>query len=206
MDWAGLATFIAAAAAAFLSGASLLSSGRLEDRRWRREVLVETMIKLFDNSFESTYGAAFRARRDGEDLSWHKERALEATAMEMRLLTRLRLLAKPSVVERAVELHRIEDELYDAVFKKGVLPNADHIEALQDQRREARNRLFDAARRNLGLRRAQPIDAFHWKGPTEPDLVRYQMKRQQAGHAESSDDSNNGLDRRRPLAGRRRKS
>jgi hypothetical protein len=77
MDWTGLATFIAAAAAAVLSAASLLMSGRREDRRWKREMLEETMVSLFDASFRYVDRAAFEAAEAGKDLSEYKEHALE---------------------------------------------------------------------------------------------------------------------------------
>ena len=77
MDWSGLATFIAAAAAAVLSAASLLMSDRREDRRWKREVLEETMVSLFDASFRCVDRAAFEAAEAGKDLSEYKEHALE---------------------------------------------------------------------------------------------------------------------------------
>jgi hypothetical protein len=140
-DWTGLATLVAAVAAAFLSAASLVWSGRLEDRRWKREVLVHTVVSYFDASFDPVYTAAFDAQQAGGDLSSHKSRALDAHAIELRALTRLRFLAKRKVVERAFILHHIENEIYDALFKGGVRLDALQWHDLVDRRRIARTRL-----------------------------------------------------------------
>jgi hypothetical protein len=177
MDWTGLATLVAASAAAVLSAASLLLSGRREDRRWKREVLVETMVSFFDASFNSIDRATFEARESGEDLEWHKDRALHAHAVELQALTRLRFLARPEVVERAGELHLLEDALYDGVFKTPL--DGAELAKLGDERRIARGKLFNACRRNLGLRRTLPVGGRETVGPTAQEIAEYEMKRQQ---------------------------
>jgi hypothetical protein len=194
-DWTGLATLIAAVSAAVLSGLSLFFAGRRENRRWKREVLTETMVSLFDASFASIDDAAYQARQAGEDLTQHKERALDARAAELRALTRLRFLARPRVVERAVQLQKAEHVIYDAVFKEAVPPDDGEWNRRVQSRRIARNKLFDAARRNLGLRRTVPtLGWYHGEGPSQKEVFIHEMKRRQ------SSDS----DQRRPLAGRRR--
>jgi hypothetical protein len=183
MDWTGLATLAAAVAAAILSGVSLFLSGRREDRRWKREVLVDTMVSLFDASFNSLDTATLDAREAGEDLEWHRDRCLSAHAVELQALTRLRFLAKPEVVERAFELHNIEDELYEAVFKKDVHVDAAQWHELLDRRRVARTNLFNASRRNLGLRRTLPVAPTIEVGPTGQEMIDYMRKRQTSSNS-----------------------
>jgi hypothetical protein len=116
MDWTGLATLVAALAAAVLSGLALFLTGRREDLKWKREVLSQAMVSLFDASFAGAYEAAFEARQAGEKIEEHKELALDLHAIQLRALTRMRFLAKPAVVTRAFELHDIEDSIYGLVF------------------------------------------------------------------------------------------
>jgi hypothetical protein len=181
-DWFGLATLVAAVAAAVLSAASFFFSGRREDLRWKREVLEETMVSLLDASYDSIDTAALAARHAGEDLSWRKDRALDAHDLEMRAITRLRFLAKPVVVKRAFELHQIERKIYDAVFRNDVELDATGWDELVHRRRIARDKLFDAARRDLGLRRSPDpqVGPYEAGGPTAQDLVAHEMKRQRS--------------------------
>jgi hypothetical protein len=197
MDWTGLATLVAASAAAVLSAASLLLSGRREDRRWKREVLEQTMVSLFEASLGYVDQAALRAAQDNEDLSEYKERALDAHSMQLRALTRLRFLANADVLKCAFKLHGIEDQLYSIVFTKP-LDSADW-EELEDQQRKVRAELFNACRRNLGLEdvvdegdpahpgtsSSSPVDDLvtvddlkRGIGPSAQDRVKHEMKRQ----------------------------
>jgi hypothetical protein len=177
-DWTGLATLVAAVAAALLSGISLFLSGRREDKRWKREVLQETMVSLFDASFGSLDQSDLEARKAGDDLDWHKERALDAHAAQLRALTRLRFLARPKVVARAFELHHIEDNLYSTLFNKPL--DMAEWARLTEKRRVARNKLFNACRRNLGLWRALPIRPFGYTGPSPQEMADHEMRRQRS--------------------------
>jgi hypothetical protein len=203
--WTGIATLAAAALAALLSGTSLFLTGRREDKRWKREVLRETMESLFDSSFNSHVETALADPPSLQDLDWYKDRALDAHAVQMDALTRLRFLAKPKVLRSAFDLHTIEDKLYSAVFHKNVSP-ADLV-LLKACHQEARTNLFNACRRDLGLRRTDEVDREEgevaqglkpkkprWEeskeemlanpnlkellGPTGLEVVRHEMKRQ----------------------------
>ena len=70
--WTGIATLTAAALAALLSGISLFLTGRREDKRWKREVLVETMVSFFEASYAYVDRAAFRAARDQLNKAVHQ--------------------------------------------------------------------------------------------------------------------------------------
>jgi hypothetical protein len=97
---------------------SLLLTGRREDRRWKREVLEEAMVSLFDASFGCVDGAAFDAAKDGKELREYKDRALDAHGAQLEALTRLRFLATPQVLKIGIRLHDIEDQLYSIVVKE----------------------------------------------------------------------------------------
>jgi hypothetical protein len=194
MDWTGFATLVAASAAAVLSAVSLLLSGRREDKRWKREVLEEAMVSLFDSSFNSPLTAAIAAREAGQDTEWHKARALDAHAVQMQALTRLRFLATPKVVDYAFQLHDVEDQLYEAAFREKGRFSAAQLQNLKDRRWSLRTELFNASRCNLGLRRSLPVRSSLHSGPTTEEIVNHEMKRQR--FSEKSD-------RRRPFARRR---
>jgi hypothetical protein len=182
-DWTGLATLVAAVAAAVLSAASLLLAGRREDKRWKREVLRETMVSLFDASFGYIDEAAFNAQRDGRDVRWYKERALDAHAAQLEALTRLRFLANSKVLDCAFNLHDVEDQLFDLVFKdRDDQPDWVKLKndwsKLHDERRKARSELFNASRRNLGLWRTLPVGQTKGLGPSTEEMALHAMKRQ----------------------------
>jgi hypothetical protein len=190
--WTGIATLTAAALAALLSGISLFLTGRREDKRWKREVLVDTMVSFFDASFAYVDRAAFRAAEAGHNLEWYKDRALDAHATQLRELTRLRFLARRGVLKRAFKLHDVEDELFEHVFNEQ--PNEQTFEELETERSKARTKLFNASRRNLGLWNTSKIGPTVGKGPRSEEMARHAMKRQR---------SNKRSDQRRPLVGRR---
>jgi hypothetical protein len=182
-DWTGMATLVAAVAAAVLSATSLLLAGRREDKRWKREVLRDTMVSLFDASFRYIDQAALNAQRDGRDVRWYKERALDAHAAQLGALTRLRFLANPKVLDCAFKLHDVEDQLYDLVFKdRDDQPDwvklKDDWSELHSERRKARTDLFNASRRNLGLWRTLPVGQTKGLGPSFEEMAIHEMKRQ----------------------------
>lgn len=178
LEWPTLIPLAVSVVAVVISAAALVLAGRREDRRWKREVLVETMVSLFDNSFGILDRAAFEARQSGRGLEWHKDRALNARAAQLRALTRLRFLAKPKVVERALDLVQLEDNLYSLLFKNPL--DIAQYEELLDQRRVARSRLVNACRRNLGLWRALPISPYRYMGPSPQEIASHEMKRQRS--------------------------
>jgi hypothetical protein len=181
--WAGIATLVAAALAALLSGISLFLTGRREDKRWKREVLQETLASLFDASFGYIDKAAFNARRDDKDVSWYKDRALDANAAQFRALTRLHFLANSQVLNLGYELHDVEVRLYDLVFKtQSDSADWDALEQtrvkLEAERTVTRKKLFNAARRNLGLQPTFPADVPEGRGPSSEDRAVHEMERQ----------------------------
>jgi hypothetical protein len=181
--WTGIATLVAAALAALLSAISLFLTGRREDKRWKREVLQETLASLFDASFAYIDKAAFYARRDGKDVSWYKDRALDANAAQFHALTRLHFLANSQVLNLGYELHDVEVRLYDLVFKtQSASADWDALEEtrieLEAERTATRKKLFNAARRNLGLQPTFPVDVPQGRGPSSEDRAIHEMERQ----------------------------
>ena len=66
MDWTGLATLVVGIGRGCSFCCFLLLAGRREDRRWKREVLEETMVSLFDASFGYVDRAALNAAKVGK--------------------------------------------------------------------------------------------------------------------------------------------
>lgn len=176
-EWPSLIPLAVSVVAVIVSVLALFLAGRREDKRWKREVLVETMVSFFDASFAYVDRAAFRAARDGQDLDWYKDRALDAHATQLRALTRLRFLARRRVLKRAFELHDVEDDLFVHVFKEK--PNEQRFEELETERSEARTKLYNASRRNLGLWNTSNIGPTGGRGPRSEEMAAHAMKRQQ---------------------------
>jgi hypothetical protein len=174
-DWLTVVPLVVSAIAVVISALALVLSGRREDLRWKRQVLEETMVSLIDASFGYVDLADLRAAKEGKDLSEYKERALDAHRVQLDALTRLRLLAKPKVLELAFELHDIEDQQYNIVFTEPV--DSAEWERLQNQREKVRFDLSNACRRNLGLWRTLPILPVRSVGPSDQEIVLHDIKR-----------------------------
>jgi hypothetical protein len=157
-------------------------AGRREDLRWKREVLSETMVSFFDASFAFGSTPAFNARQAGESVELYREEVLDAYAVKMKALTRLRFLAKPKVLESAFELHDIEGQLYDALFRENVQLNEDQWQDLLERRRAARTKLFTAARQNLGLRPTVAVRPHVPVGPRRQELIDHEKKRERSSN------------------------
>jgi hypothetical protein len=78
------------------------------------------MVSLINASFSYVDFVDLQAAEERKDLRGYKERALDAHRVQLEALTKLRLLAKPKVVELAFELHDIEDQLYSIVYKEAL--------------------------------------------------------------------------------------
>ena len=156
---------------------------RREDLKWKREVLLETLVSFFDASFAFGSTPAFMARRAGESpesLERYRGVVLDAHLVKMTALTRLQFLAKPKVLQCAFELHKIEGELYDALFREHGQLDESEWQQLLVRRRDARTNLFNAARRNMGLRPTVDVSPPVPVGPRRQELIDHEMKRQQS--------------------------
>lgn len=147
----------AATIAAVLSGLGLWVGGRREERRWRRDALVDALVQVLDSSFASPGEELMRRRSRGDLTTEDRAAAAEAHAAGISALTRLRLMAGPDVVEAAELLHMADDTGSDMVLSQAEVPDEATWSALVGERRALRDRLLSAARRELGLGPARPI-------------------------------------------------
>lgn len=69
---------VAASLAAVLSGFGLWLGWRREDRKWRRDALVDTLVQILDSSFASPGSGLMQKRREGALSEKDRELAEEA--------------------------------------------------------------------------------------------------------------------------------
>lgn len=155
---AGVAAVVAAVIAAILSAVTLAVSGRREELRWRREALTEVLVQFVDTTFQGPHSEAFNLRLSGEDPERYRQTAIDAHAEMVNLLTRLRMLARNRVVKKAVEIHAVQDRIYDAIYSDADLMDTDEFGVLVAKRGRLRNEFLRLARRNLGLWGSAEID------------------------------------------------
>ena len=108
-DLPSILSAIAAAIAAVLAGLGLYVSGRREHRQWLRNSLVDSYVNYLTASFESGGREVLQARLRGEQiasLGEYLQQASKAHDRQSDVLTRLRLIAPPAVVEAAVALQQ----------------------------------------------------------------------------------------------------
>jgi hypothetical protein len=67
------------------------------------------------------------------------------------------VLASPDIVQKAHELHGLDDVIVGVLLGGGPLPTPEAWINLADQRMVARTALIDAARRDLGLDDGVPL-------------------------------------------------
>jgi hypothetical protein len=125
MDWVGVVSASAAGLAAVLAGANLYISDRRELNKWTRETLIETLIAFLDASFgcASACRNLCRSSSQIQDLNAMRSSILAAHDAEADALTRLRILAPPSVVDAALKLFEAEYRLAEPCFLDPVSTN-----------------------------------------------------------------------------------
>lgn len=165
---AGVAAVVAAVIAAILSAVNLAVSGRREQLRWRREALTEVLVRFVDTTFQGVPSAAFDLRLSGGDPEKYRQGAIDSHAEMVNSLTRMRMLARNRVVKKAVEIHAVQDRIYDAIYHDADLMDTGEFEMLVTKRRRLRNEFLKLARRNLGLWGSAEIDDS--QAPTGPSM------------------------------------
>src|SRR5262245_14366454 len=162
----------AAMLAALMSGLTLWFSAARDERKWRRDALVNVLATFMDASFGRPGNIAYRLRLSGSDLSEIRQASVAAQARQTEALTRLRLLAGRNVVESAVALFDIENSIQEMVLSAPQLPNEKQWVAMYEKRRAARTALLTAARSSLGLGRTRPVEAgLHRPLPTPGESI-----------------------------------
>lgn len=148
---------VAASLAAVLSGFSLWIGGRREERRWRRDAIVDTLVLLLDSSFASPGDVLMRKRKAGTLSDEDRHLAAQAHTAGISALTRLRVIASPAVVEEAEHLHMADDTGSDMVLEHPDIPDDLAWSRMVEERRRRRDRLLHASRKELGLGPAKAI-------------------------------------------------
>jgi hypothetical protein len=160
----------AALAAALFSGVSLYLSGKREERRWRRDVLLsayQRMIELsFDRSLRAVKGIDTRQGIESFVLKELREEEYSLHLEYDSMLTRLCLLATANVVDAAERVHLYDNELVElAELKTDQKPSEADVNAFEEKReqnRRAKQDMLSAARATLGLDQAAPIGDSYW--------------------------------------------
>lgn len=148
---------VAASLAAVLSGFGLWLGWRREDRKWRRDALVDTLVQILDSSFASPGSGLMQKRREGALSEKDRELAEEAHFAGISALTRLRVIASAPVVQEAEFLHMADDTAAEMVLGEGPLPEEADWVRTQDERHRRRYQLLAASRKELGLGPAKQI-------------------------------------------------
>lgn len=150
----------AALVAAGFSGTTLWLTGHRDERKWRREAMVETLVQFFAASFVGLSRQALSAREQGEDLEPFRNKYDAFHGTQMDALTRLRIIAPNNVISAAEKLHEADDAVRDSIFLSTVELSEEERRDLRRRRTEAREALLDAARKTLGLGKSHPIGAL----------------------------------------------
>jgi hypothetical protein len=164
VDWVGAVTAGAAGIAAGLAGVNLYVSGRRELDKWARETLVEILTTFLDGSFnhwnacEAIHVLAPQIR----ELNQLRSAIIASHDTEIDALTRLRILAPPSLVDAALILLEAEYDLAAHCFLEVI--QSDVYCKLRGCVNQSRGRFIEAARLALGLRKIAGTGSFD-KGP-----------------------------------------
>lgn len=159
-----IAPLIAAVAASMAAAFSLVTlwvSGRREQRKWRRDTLVEALVDFVSGSFAGGGQRVLQARLDGESLEPHRVKTKEAHSRQTEALTRLRLLAPWAVIVAAERLHEADHAVQDRVLGESEVPADAEWTHLRHEQALARTELLNAARRALGERDGPPVGHHH---------------------------------------------
>jgi hypothetical protein len=150
--------------AAALSATNLYLTGRREERRWRRDALVDAyqrFIELsFDRSLLAVKGLRRRQGHDELDLATLRGQENERHVEFDGLLARLRLIAEPGAIAAAETLHSLDNQLVSLGLASDDAPSDEDVNSIaaqRDQNRVAKEAMIKAARTNLRLEGAAAI-------------------------------------------------
>jgi len=168
-DAAGVFAAAAALLAAALSGITLYVTGKRDERRWRREQLVDAYQELLDISFRRSRLAVeavlMRQHHISVNLDKLREEEERLHSQHNGLLTRIRLLGPQETVRAAQNLHNGDHSLVDAALADdGPLSDREFqsFESARQLNLRMKQAMFDAARRTIGLGSAAEIEARDW--------------------------------------------
>jgi hypothetical protein len=162
-------------AAAVFSGINLYVTGKREERRWRRDTVLEAYQRFIELSFERSLlavkGIDMRRTdvpprtRGTSDLDELRTREDQLHAEYDSLITRLRLLAAGDVVDAAETLHVRDNQLVDLGLASDAEASDSEFNVFEEKReqdRQAKEDMLRAARASLGLDPAVVIGDQYW--------------------------------------------
>lgn len=149
---------VAATIAAILGAVSLWLSGNREERKWRRDELVGTVVAFLDSSFAAPGEYSLEKFQRGHYLPSDAQNHEQKHQEMLSALTRLRVLAPPNMIRSAETIHACDNE------RRMMLSNSVNqldVEQWHDagkMRNAARLRFLSEARKTLKLGPAIDVD------------------------------------------------
>lgn len=156
-DPAAITSAVLAGTAAVVSGFSFWFVQRREERVWRRDAMIDTLVVFFDSSFAGIGQRALDTRRSGEDMGAYDAKRSSSHRAQIDALTRLRLIAPDAVVAGAERLHEADHGVHDALLLDTEVPTDEKWNELRRVQSEARDQLLNVSRNALDLGKAIPI-------------------------------------------------
>ena len=153
---ASMLSAVSATVAAVLVAVNLYISGRREQSRWAREALVDIFIAFLDAGFSGSAAGnrlSVTASADSEVRILHYRQEIEqAHRTETEMLTKMRLLTTPAVVEAAMGLHVATHAFTDLVSEDLPGLSGQERDLINDRIWQARRSFLAAAKAEIGLR------------------------------------------------------
>jgi hypothetical protein len=87
----------------------------------------------------------------------YRQQASKAHDRQTDVLTRLRIIAPPAVVEAAEALHKVDHRVADTALASSAVPDNDTWQRLRQDQSSAQSAFVDQARRSLRLGPGAPI-------------------------------------------------
>ncbi len=170
MNPASLLSAVSATIAAILVAVNLYVSGRREHNRWVRDVLVDVFVTFLNAGFDGN-GACSRlieARRLGaeEKVLTHRDSIAAAHKTETEMLTKMRLLTSPAVIEAAMRLHVATHDYVDLVDGKSSDPSREEQGETQARVWHVRRSFLAVAKTAIGLK--STVSAVMHEVPERP--------------------------------------
>ena len=119
MDWPKLLTAFAAILAVGLSVSTFVITSKRDEKRWRRDALLDATAGFLNGSFQRYSVRAYDLKIQGLPMAKYHEESDGGRHEENLALTRLRLLASEEIVE-AAEIARAADDAVDKWFRRDI--------------------------------------------------------------------------------------
>jgi hypothetical protein len=160
-DTVSVVSAAAATLAAILTAINLYASGRWERNRWARDALVDAFLGVLDASFAGGRAAKLvldgASTDDGELLAQMDHSHWE----QINIITKLRLLTAPRVVDAVMALHLADHAVSDLARAVPLDTDQREIQLRKDGVWLARQEFIAAAKAEIGLPARLPATSRH---------------------------------------------